>query len=103
MTVGAVLSIAQGLLVRSGHGGVLLALSPIKLAVMLCAGLLVARLAPHANGAMLAIGLFIGGDVVDALLFGAVAARLSLAAQLNENQAPVDGRLGNSCELGSAA
>jgi hypothetical protein len=77
-------AIAQGLLVRSGRGGVVLALSPVKLAVMLGAGLMVTRLAPHANGAVLAAGLFIGGDAVDALLFGMVAVRIAGAAFENE-------------------
>jgi hypothetical protein len=68
-------ALAQGLLVRSGRGGTVLALSPVKLGVMLGAGLLVARLNPHANGAVLALALFIGGDAIDAVLLGSVAIR----------------------------
>jgi Na+-driven multidrug efflux pump len=64
-------AIAQALLIRAGRGGLLLALSPVKLACMLAAGLLVARLDPHVNGAALALALFIGGDAVDAALYTA--------------------------------
>jgi hypothetical protein len=70
-------AIAQGLLVRAGRGGLVLALSPVKLACMLAAGLFVTRVAPHANGALLAIALLVGGDAVDALLLGAAATRVA--------------------------
>ena len=68
-------AIAQALLVRAGRTGLLLALSPIKLACMLGAGLLVAWLAPQANGAVLALALFVGGDLVDALIYSAAILR----------------------------
>ena len=64
---------------RDGRAGLVLALSPVKLACMLGAGLLVVRLDPHANGAVLALALFIGGDAVDAALFVTAAARLTRA------------------------
>jgi hypothetical protein len=73
-------AIAQALLVRAGRGGLLLALSPAKLACMLAAGLLVARFDPHANGAVLALALFVGGDLVDALLYWTAVVRTSTGA-----------------------
>ncbi len=73
-------AVSQGLLVRSGRTAMVLALSPIKLVFMLAAGLLVARLAPYANGAALALALFIGGDAIDAVLFGAAAWRAARSA-----------------------
>jgi hypothetical protein len=69
-------ALAQGLLVRGGRGGTVLALAPVKLVFMLVAGLLAARAAPHANGAVLATALFIGGDAIDAVLLAGVAIRL---------------------------
>lgn len=96
-------AIAQGLLVRSSRGGVVLALSPVKLVFVLGAGLLATRFAPHANGAVLATGLFIGGDVVDALLFGLAALRISgteLAQRVSE---PLGAGLGDDLAERSAA
>jgi len=73
-------AIGQGLLLRAGRGGLLLALAPLKLAAMLGAGLLVAARAPHANGAVLALALFLGGDLVDAVLFAVAVRRTGAAA-----------------------
>ena len=81
-------AITQGLLVRAGRGGVLLALSPVKLALMLAAGLSIARIAPHANGAGLALGLFIGGDVVDAVLYTVAVRRTGVPAIAGGASAP---------------
>lgn len=68
-------AIAQGLLVRAGLAGVVLAVAPVRLALTLVAGLAVARLAPHANPAVFTLALFVGGDALEALLYGVAVRR----------------------------
>ncbi len=79
-------ALAQGLLVRAGLAGVVLAIAPARLALTLVAGLAIARLAPHANPAVFTLALFVGGDALEALLYG-VAVRRTHAHHV-EHHAP---------------
>jgi hypothetical protein len=74
-------AIAQALLMRARRGRSLLLLSPVKILVMIAIGSAVVTLAPGANGAMLAVGLVLGADLTDAVLYG-LAARSACARGL---------------------
>jgi hypothetical protein len=74
-------AIAQALLMRARRGRSLLLLSPVKILVMIAIGSAVVALAPGANGAMLAVGLVLGADLTDAVLYG-LAARSACARGL---------------------
>ncbi|MCC6650690.1 MAG: hypothetical protein IT348_06035, partial [Candidatus Eisenbacteria bacterium] len=82
-------AIAQGLLLRGGHGALVLALSPVKLLVMAVAGFAVARAWPQANGAVVAIGLIVGGDLVDVALYG-IATWRTASHRLHAAEAPAE-------------
>jgi hypothetical protein len=66
-------AVAQGMLLRAGRGGPWLVVAPLRLALMAGAGLAVAAWWPDAPGALVAVGLLLGGDVLDALASGFAA------------------------------
>ena len=68
-------AIAQALLMRARCGRSLLLLSPVKILVMIALGSTVVTLLPGANGALLAVGLVLGADLTDAVLYGLAAWR----------------------------
>jgi len=72
-------ALAQAMLMNAGRTGILLALSPVKILLMVATGLAVIAARPGVNGALVAIGLLLGGDLVDAVLYG-LAARRALAS-----------------------
>jgi hypothetical protein len=74
-------AVAQAVLMSAKRTGLLLLLSPVKLLLMIGIGMAVVAAHPGANGALLAIGLVLGGDLTDAVLYG-FAARHALARGL---------------------
>jgi hypothetical protein len=63
-------AVAQGLLVRARRTGVLLAVSPVKIALTLIVGLWLAAHLPRIDAATLALGLILGGDLLEASILG---------------------------------
>jgi hypothetical protein len=72
-------ALSHGVMLRARRTGAFLAFAPLRLAVMLAAGLATAAALPGANGAALGLALVVGGDVVDAAMCAA-RARQVLAA-----------------------
>ncbi|HEY6867600.1 MAG TPA: hypothetical protein VI792_10095, partial [Candidatus Eisenbacteria bacterium] len=71
----AVRAIAQALLMRARQARSLLALSPVKILVMIGLGSAIVALRPGVSGALLATGLVLGADLTDAVLYGLAAHR----------------------------
>jgi hypothetical protein len=69
-------AVAHGLLTRAGRTGPLLVIAPLKIALMLGAGLALAAWIPGVNPAVLALGLVVGGDLFDAAASAWVARAL---------------------------
>ncbi len=74
-------AIAQALLMRARRTGSLLVLAPVKILLMIAFGTAIVAARPDVNGATLAIGLVLGCDLTDAVLYG-LAARRALARGL---------------------
>jgi Na+-driven multidrug efflux pump len=69
-------AVAQGLLIKARRTGIMLVVSPIKLALMVAIGHAVVSRSPAPDGVTLAIALVMGGDLFDAVIFGLLARRL---------------------------
>ncbi len=72
----SVRAVSQGVLMRAGRTRALLVVSPIKILLMLAAGLFVAARFPQTNGALLATVLVLGGDLFDAMMYSIQARRV---------------------------
>jgi hypothetical protein len=69
-------SVSQGLLMRAKRTEAFLVYSPIKIALVTVAGLLVTHRNPEVNGALLGTVLFLGGDLFDAIVYSLAARRV---------------------------
>lgn len=87
-TVLAARAVAQGLLTRARRTGVFLILSPAKIVLTLVVGLAVVTARPNVAGAWLALGLVIGGDLFDALLYGLKVRRVIADEEMFRDSAP---------------
>ena len=83
----AVRAVAQGLLLRRGGADHVLALAPLKLALVAGAGFALAPRLPAVGGATLAVGLIVAGDLLDAALALFAVRRLG-AHRVGERAAP---------------
>ncbi len=88
----SVRAIAQGLLMRARRTDPFMVVAPARLGLTLVVGILIAAAWPRLNGVVLGVGLLVGGDLFEALAYGALAGRALAERAVFEQPRP--GRAG---------